>query len=268
MARAGPTLAEAQAVGAETQAAAELTPWANATAEAVEMALPEVEAEAERGQQNEVRHWSVLFEGLQPGARYAAQVVAVNGAGDESAALPLCMAMDAPDACATEAAVPEQLVEWCGRWLGYNEADLNQCRVIVLSVVSGVGALVALVVACTARCQARRRCAQRKARAPRAARDEAAQATGTAGVALPDAPALPPAAPTAQVLPPRGSTPRRHAAFVRPIWRALVEQQHSSRGVEDGGRGMRREKPTSVARVAEIAPQHRQPPVEPGSVTV
>ena len=74
-----------------------------------------------------------------PRALYEAQLTAVNTAGDESIAPPLCgAAVEGP--CATAASVPQAVVPWCG----YSESELALCTRLLLAFTTGVGGLVAL----------------------------------------------------------------------------------------------------------------------------
>ena len=227
------TEAEAEAVGEAGQvaalqmnAAAQPRLANQTTASAAKM---EVEVEAETGLDG---GRSVLLKGLRPGSRYAAQLVAVNGAGDESAAPPLCTAAelaarDAPASCAPEAVAPE---EGRGAWCGLDE---HTCGLLVPALSAGlIGALLVLAAACAF---------ARAARRHGGGGDASASGGGGRGGGKrggerrsvrqrDDAQPLPPPAP------PAGAPTRQRSLLSRasrPIWRVFAEQR------EDRGSGSR-----------------------------
>ena len=189
----------------------------------------EVEAKAEVGPGG---GRSVLLKGLRPGSRYAAQLVAVNSAGDESAAPPLCTAAElaargVPTSCAPEAVVPEQ-----GR-----ELEWPHHGGLMLS-----GGLVGLLLLVAAACAFARAVRRRGSR--RGAGDSASASDSTGGdeagdggegrsVKRRDDPQpLPPPAPPAPPTPPAAAPTRQRTLLYRatqPIWRVFAEDHREDR---------------------------------------
>ena len=175
---------------------------------------------------------SVLLKGLRPGSRYAAQLVAVNSAGDESAAPPLCTAAElaargVPTSCAPEAVVPEQ-----GR-----ELEWPHHGGLMLS-----GGLVGLLLLVAAACAFAR--AARRRGSGRGAGDSASASDSTGGdeagdggegrsVKRRDDPQpLPPPAPPAPPTPPAAAPTRQRTLLYRatqPIWRVFAEDHREDR---------------------------------------
>jgi len=234
---------------------------------------------------------SLLLKGLSPGSRYAAQLVAVNSAGDESVAPTLCGAAARTDAvggapCAPEATVPTSTVSWCG----YSEEELDRCSrlVLTLAVVAPLMCAAALGFCLWWRTRTRRRCFRRAT--------TAASAPGaTDGTALPAAQTLPPSGRAAALgFGGHGgagdASPRQqgHAsarwngrlrAATRPIWRVfapgpqnLAEADRVS-GACSGGDDAASESAMPTARGAaktakEISPQIEPTAEEPTTLSV
>ena len=239
----GATPAEAAALAAETEveAAGEAGQAAALRVDAVaeprlanrtKASAAEVEAEAEAEVEAETEVGpgggrSVLLKGLRPGSRYAAQLVAVNSAGDESAAPPFCTAAelaarDAPTSCAPEAVVPEleRELEWP------NHGGL---------MLSGglIGLLLVVAAACACARTARRRGSGRRASDSASdGMDGGGAGNGGAGRSVKrrdDHPQpLPPPVPPAPPTPPAAAPTHPRTLLYRatqPIWRVFAEDR-------------------------------------------
>ena len=220
-----------QAAALRAGAAAEPRLENRTTASAAEVeaeAEAEVEAEAEEEAEAEVGPGggrSVLLKGLRPGSRYAAQLVAVNSAGDESAAPPLCTAAElaaheAPTSCAPVAVLPER-----GRELGWPRHG-------GLMLSGGLIGLLLLVAAACAFAARRRGSGRGGSASTSASRDGAGSGEGGEGRSVKrrdDHPQpLPPPAPPAPPTPPAAAPTRQRTLLYRatqPIWRVFAEDR-------------------------------------------
>ena len=212
--------------------------------------------------------FALLLEGLRPGSRYAAQLVAVNSAGDESAAPALCGGRaEAADrsACAPEASVPVSTVSWCG----YSEEQLERCSRLVVAIAVVVPLVCAAALGYCLWRRMRRRCCRR-------ATTTASVPDTTDGTALPVAQALPPQGDAG------GASERQHGhaparwngrwlrAATRPIWRVFVPgpQDLAQRECDDAADAMPTERGAAKTAPKETSPQLEPTTEEPATLSV